>query len=120
MKRSHPLRAGPSPRAVAPLLVAGLAAVGAGCESPSCDELCREARQCPDASSLAEDCASDCERVRALNALTGCSDRYDDFLDCLASAGVCSADACGEVQEEWFDCTRVGCGKNPGAEACAR
>jgi hypothetical protein len=123
MKRSPLLPAGLATRVLAiPLggALLGGALLVVGCESPSCDELCQQARQCPEAASQADDCASDCERVRNRNSFTGCSDPYDDFLDCLASTGVCSPDPCREPQEAWFACTREGCSRNPGSEACER
>lgn len=106
----------PDPVAWAVALV--VAAVG--CESPECEELCREARSCPSSASDPAECPTACADVAALNGVTECSDSYDDLLVCLESDGVCSATVCSDEQSAWFECTSLGCRRHPEAEACIR
>jgi hypothetical protein len=106
--------------AVALAVASSILALVTGCSSPSCEELCQEARSCPDSASSTDDCPSDCAGVSALNAVTDCADPYDDLLSCLESHGLCSSAPCESEQTDWFSCTRDGCARDPQAEPCSR
>lgn len=94
----------------------GASALGAGCKSATCEELCERQNDCEGQEPIS-DCQAYCDAATKSAADTGCSDEYDALLSCQGTVDTCSADTvatlCTAQSAAFLKCTSDACAADP-------
>jgi hypothetical protein len=89
-----------------------------GCGAPDCEELCDDAKVCPQSND--DDCSATCRELSDLAQATGCTADLDDFIACVGDADdVCNADECGGAGDDLLSCETQYCLDHPDEPTCA-
>ena len=89
-----------------------------GCGAPDCEELCEDAKVCP--QSTDESCTDQCRELSDLAQATGCGAVLDDFILCVGDADdVCNAEICAGAGDDLLGCELEYCLAHPEEPRCA-